>query len=135
MSVADRANRRPVTEVRNHQPAVRFGNIQQGPGLLRNIAVGGAVEPVTTHAQLLKEAIRQAVEIGLWRERLVETGIKHRHLLHAWEQLLRGFHAAEVSVVVQRSQGGNLTDLVDNLIGDQGGLAEQAATVSDTVAN
>jgi hypothetical protein len=40
----------------------------------------GAVKTVAAHAELLKILPRQPIEIGLWRQRLVEAGIKHRHL-------------------------------------------------------
>ncbi len=85
-----------------------------------HVAVRGAVETIAAHAQLFKIAVRQAVQIRLRRQRLVETGVKYRHLLHAGEQALCGFYAAQVGVVMQRRQRGNLADLLNDLFRDQG---------------
>lgn len=49
--------------------------------------------------------------------------------------MLRRFHAAEVGVVVQRRQGRYLPNLVNHRLGDEGGLAEEAAAVGNAVAN
>ena len=73
--------------------------------------------------------------IRLRRQRLVEAGIKYRHLLHAREQPLCGFHAAQVGVVMQWRQRGNLSDLRDRLFRDQGRLAEEISPVRNAVAN
>ncbi len=88
--------------------------------LRRHVAMRGAVEAVAAYAQLFKIAVRQAVQIRLRRHGLVEAGVKYRHLLHAREQALCGFHAAQVGVVMQRRQRGNLADLLNHLFRDQG---------------
>ena len=73
----------------DNQSAIRFRQRQQALRPLRNIAMRRAVETVAAHAELLKILPRQPIEIGLWRQRLVEAGIKHRHLPDPREELLR----------------------------------------------
>ena len=93
------------------------------------------MEAVAAHAQLFKIAVRQSVQIRLRRQRLVEAGIKYRDLLHAREQALCRFHAAQVGVVMQRRQRGDLANLRDRLFRDQGRLAEEISPVRNAVAN
>ena len=119
----------------NHQAAVIGGQPEKRMRLRGHVAVRGAVEAVAAHAQRFKIAVRQSVQIRLRRQRLVEAGIKYRHLLHAREQALCGFHAAQVGVVMQRRQRGDLADLLDHLFRNQGRLAEEVAAVRNAVAN
>lgn len=96
-----------VAEMGNHQAAVVAGQPEKRMRLRGHVAVRGAVEAVAAHAQLFKIAVRQSVQIRLRRQRQVEAGIKYRDLLHAREQALCRFHAAQVGVVMQRCQRGD----------------------------
>ena len=59
-----------------------------------NVAVGRTVEAIAPHAKLFKIAVRQPVQIGLRGQRLVEAGVKHRHLLYARKQAFGCLDAA-----------------------------------------
>ena len=81
---------------------------------LAYVAVAGAVKTVTADVELAVVFHRHAVQVRLFRHRLVESGIKHRHVRRAGHYLFAGFDPHQVGGVMQRSQ----RDVVANRVLD-----------------
>ena len=58
-----------------------------------DVLMAGAVEAVTANAQLAVVAPRQRIDKGALIQRLVKSGIKHRHRRRVGQQLAEHFDA------------------------------------------
>ena len=78
--------------------------------------VAGAVGAVTADAVFFVELIGNAVEVGLARHGLVESGVEHGDLRERREELGGAFHAGCVSRFVERGKQGDAADIVDDFL-------------------
>ena len=69
-----------------------------------NVLVAGAVEAVTANAQLAVVAPGQRIDKRALVQRLVKSGIKHRHRRRVGQQLAENFNAQRVDRIMQRGQ-------------------------------
>ena len=53
----------------------------------------------------------------------------------SWQKKAHDFGALGLRAVVQRSEHGKILDLIDGLVGDQGRIREEGATLNDTMAD
>ena len=102
---------------------------------LAHIAVGGAVEAVAAHAQILVVLIGHAVHEGLGGHGLMEGGVEHGHLGRSGHNGLAGLDAHQVGGVVQGAQRDVLADGRLHLIGDDAGGGELLAAVQHAMAH
>ena len=93
------------------------------------------MKPITPDAILFGIAVRQRIQPRLWLQGLVKAGIEHRDLRHTWKQVSSGLYAAQIGVVMQRSQGGDLADLCHHTLIDDHRLLKEVAAMSDPVTD
>ena len=103
--------------------------------LVGDVLVAGAVEAVAAHAVLLIVLVGDSVHVSLRRHGAVESGIEHSHHGHIAEHLACGLDAQDAGGVVQGSQRAQLTDGLNDLIGDQAALLELLAAMHHAVAD
>ena len=103
--------------------------------LVSNILVAGAVEAVAADAVLLIVLIGDGVHISLRGHGAVESGVEDSDHRDVAEDLAGCLDAEDACGVVQRSQGAQLTDGVDDLVGDQAAGLELLTAVDDAVAD
>ena len=65
----------------------------------------------------------------------MKSGVEDRHLAHAWPTLARDADAGQCNGVVLRRQRSSLVDLVLDFRVHESRLAQEGATVCDTVAD
>ena len=103
-------------------------------GAVRDVAVARAVKAVAADAVLLIVLVGDAVNVGLGRHGLVESGVEDDDVRLAGEDVHDGFEAHEVRGVVERSEGDDFFDSLDDFGGDEDGLRELLAAVDYAVA-
>ena len=109
---------------------------QQLGGPQGHIAVGGAVEAVAAQLVVLIVLVGDAVQIGMLRHGLVESGVEHSHLRHVVAQhLAAGLDADDIGRVVQGSQRRAVLHGLQHLIVDEHGGGEGLAAVDHTVTH
>ena len=80
--------------------------------------VAGAVGAVTADAVFFVELVGDAVEVGLARHGLVESGVEHGDLRERREELGGAFHTGGVSRFMQRGKQSDATNVVDDFLRD-----------------
>jgi len=103
--------------------------------LVSNVLVAGAVEAVAADAVLLIVLIGDGVHISLRGHGAVESGVEDSDHRDVAEDLAGCLDAEDACGVVQRSQGAQLADGVDDLVGDQAAGLELLTAVDDAVAD
>ena len=137
LAVADCRNRTTVAQMAGDD--VQFFNrlVQHFCGFLSHIVVAGAVETVTTYAVFFVQAVRQGIQVRLFRHSLMERGVEHCNVL--FFQFREGFqrfsNPDQVSRVVQRSERRSVFDALDNGVINDHGAGILLAAVYDTVTN
>ena len=111
------------------------GLLQVLGSLVCNILVAGAVEAVTADTVLLIVLVGDGVHISLRGHGAVESGVEDSDHRDVAEDLAGCLDAEDACGVVQRSQGAQLTDGVDDLVGDQAAGLELLTAVDDAVAD
>ena len=96
--------------------------------------VACTVSTVTADAVFFIELVRNAVEVGLLRHRLVESRIEHGDLREAREELGSAFHAGRMSRFVERGKERDAADVADDFRRDVFAL-DVLAAMHDAVAN
>ena len=99
-----------------------------------DVPVRHAVESVAAHRLLLVVFIRQAIQIGVRRQRLVEGRVESGHVGH------QGKHAAlpdalDIDRIVQRCQRVQCFQLLQYFVGDNYRFHKPFATMHHPMAN
>jgi hypothetical protein len=134
-AVVDGAQGGSNAQVTGHHLELAEGALDDFGGLQGNVAVGRAVEAVAADAFLLVKVVRQAVEVGVGRQGLVEGGVEDRHVGHTGQLLHGHADALHIHRVVQGRKHREGFDLGDDLRGDDHGTGELAAPMDDPVTD
>jgi len=126
---------RTIAQVAGDQLQALNGLLQVLGCLVGHILVAGAVEAVAAHAVLLVVLIGDGVHISLRGHGAVESGVEHGHHGDVAEHLAGGLDAQDACGVVQGSQRAQLTQSLDDLIGDQAAALELLAAMHHAVAD
>ena len=105
-----------VTEVGGNEAAVFRLLAQDLGGFGRHEAVARAVRTVAADLVFFVKLVGDAVEVGLARHGLVESGVEHGDLREAREELGCAFHTGGVSRFMQRGKQRDATDVVDDFL-------------------
>ena len=124
-----------VAQVEDDQVGLVHGFAEQARGLPADEGVRGPVEPVAADPVLLAPRAGNRVGVRDGRHGLVERGVEDRHLGYVGEQLAGDHHPLEVGRVVQRSEGHQLSHLVDQRVVDENRLGEAGAPVHDPMTH
>ena len=135
LALIDCGNGGTVAQMAGDQLQALNGLLQVLGCLVGNILVAGAVEAVAAHTVLLVVLVGDGVHISLRRHGAVEGGVEHSHHGNVAEHLAGGLDTQNTGGVVQRSQRAQLTQRVDDLIGDQAAALELLAAMHDAVAD
>ena len=103
--------------------------------LLGDVTVAGAVGAVLTDVQLVADVLGQGVSLGDLGHVEVESGVVDRDVGQVGILLQAVLNNVGLGVVVQRRQRSDLADLGEDVLVDEGGIAEVPATLNDTVTN
>ena len=103
--------------------------------LLGDIAVAGAVGAILTDVQLVANILGKGVGLGDLGHVEVESGVIDRDVGQVGILLEAVLDNVGLGVVVQRRQRGDLADLGENVLVDEGGIAKVPTALDDTVAN
>ena len=103
--------------------------------LVCNVLVAGAVETVAADAVLLVVLIGDGVHISLRGHGAVERSVEDGDHGDVAEHLAGSLDAQDACGVVQGSQGAQLADGVDDIIGDQAAGLELLAAMHHAVAD
>src|SRR5262245_17836612 len=98
-----------------------------------NIVMRSAVETVTTHRLLLVKLVRQPVEIGVSRQRVMKRRVEHGDLRHGGKKPPHLTDARDVHWIVQGGEWIQRFDLREHVIGNERSLRELLAAVDDTM--
>ena len=126
---------RTIAQVAGDQLQALNGLLQVLGCLVGNVLVAGAVEAVAAHAVLLIVLIGDGVHVSLRGHGAVESGVEHGHHGDVAEHLAGGLDAQDACGVVQGSQRAQLTQSLDDLIGDQAAALELLAAMHHAVAD
>ncbi|MNT71478.1 hypothetical protein D3C72_2099680 [compost metagenome] len=103
---------------------VNFFNrlVQRLRGFLSHVEVAGAVCAVATNAMVTVQAVRQGIQVGLFRHGLMERGIKHGNVFIS--QIREGFqrfsNTDQVSRVMQWCKRYRIFDTLQDFVVDDG---------------
>ena len=100
-----------------------------------DVLVGGAVGAVAADVVLIGDFLVQRVGAGGLRQLEEEGGIEDEDLRNVRQQGAHDFGALGLRAVVQRGEHSQILDLVDGLVGHEGRLREDGATLHHTVAD
>ena len=103
--------------------------------LLGDVAVAGAVGAVLTDVQLVADVLGQGVGLGDLGHVEVESGVVDRDVGQIGILLQAVLDNVGLGVVVQRGERSDLADLGENVLVNEGGIAEVPTTLNDTVAD
>ena len=103
--------------------------------LLGDVAIAGAVGAVLTDVQLVANILGQGVSLGDLGHVEVESGVVDRDVGQVGILLQAVLDNVGLGVVVQRRQRGNLADLGEDVLVDEGGITKVPAALNDTVTN
>lgn len=117
------------------QPKLRQRAPEQFGSAGGDVLVGDAVEAVSADLMSLDEVCGKRIRGRRSRQGAVERGVEHRDVRDVREGGARSADAGQVDRVVQRSQGGELVDLMFNLVSNQRSRCESVAAVHDAVAD
>ena len=136
-TVTDSRYRTAVAQVASDDVQLINRFVQHFCRFLSDEEVAGTVRAVTTNAVFFVQAVRQSIEVRLFRHSLMERGVEYSHVFVF--QIREGFQrfcdTDQVSRVMQRCERGGIFDALDNRIIDNHGAGVLLAAVYDTVTN
>ena len=97
--------------------------------------MAGAVEAVAADAVLICQVVGDCVAPCFFRHGGVERGVEDSNLRQGGPLVHCCAHALNVCGVVQRCQRGEVVDLLDNFLSQQGGVGELLCTLHHAVAD
>ena len=100
-----------------------------------DVLVAGAVEAVAADAVLVSQVVGDCVAPCFFGHGGVERGVEDSDLRQGGPLVHCCAHALSVCGVVQRCQRGEVVDLLDNFLGEQGGVGELLCTLHHAVAD
>ena len=103
--------------------------------LLGNVTVAGAVGAVLTDVQLVANILGQGVSLGDLGHVEVESGVIDRDIGQVGILLQAELDNVGLGVVVERRQRGDLADLSENVLVDEGGIAKVPTALNDAMAD
>ena len=103
--------------------------------LLGNVAVAGAVGAVLTDVQLVANILGQGVGLGDLGHIEVESSVVDRDVGQVGILLQAVLDNVGLGVVVQRGERSDLADLGEDVLVDEGGIAEVPTALNDAVAD
>ena len=103
--------------------------------LLGDVTVAGAVSAILADMQLVADVLGQGVGAGDLGHVEVESGVVNRDVGQVGILLQAVLDNISLGVVVQRGERGDLADLGENVLVDEGGIAKVPATLNDAVAD
>ena len=103
--------------------------------LLGDVAVAGAVGAVLTDVQIVADVLGQGVGLSDLGHVEVESGVVDRDVGQVGILLQAVLDNVGLGVVVQRRERSDLSDLGENGLVDEGGVAKVPAALNDTVAD
>ena len=103
--------------------------------LLGDVAIAGAVGAVLTDVQLVANILGKGVGLGDLGHVEVESGVVDRDVGQIGILLEAVLDNVGLGVVVQRGERSDLADLGEDVLVDEGGIAEVPTALNDTVAN
>ena len=133
VAVVDGADRRARAQMAgNHLERAQVLPQKLG-GAARHVLVRDAVEAELADVVLLVITVRDRVDVGATRHRLVEGGVECGHLHSARHELLAALDDPQCIGVVERRELGVLPDDVDNVPVDDNRAVERVSAVGDAV--
>ena len=136
LALVNRGNGRTIAQVAGDELQALNGLLQILGSLISNVLVAGAVEAVAADAVLLIVLVGDGVHIGFRGHGAVESGVEDSdHGDVRAKDLAGSLNAQDACGVVQGGQGAQLTDGLDDLVGDQAALLELLTAVDNTVAD
>ena len=103
--------------------------------LLGDVAIAGAVGAVLTDVQLVANILGKGVGLGDLGHVEVESGVVDRDVGQIGILLQAVLDNVGLGVVVQRGERSDLADLGEDVLVDEGGIAEVPTALNDTVAD
>ena len=103
--------------------------------LLGDVAIAGAVGAVLTDVQLVADVLGQGVSLGDLGHVEVESGVVDRDVGQIGILLQAVLDNVGLGVVVQRRQRGDLANLGEDVLVDEGGITKVPTALNDTVAD
>ena len=103
--------------------------------LLGDVAIAGAVGAVLTDVQLVANILGKGVGLGDLGHVEVESGVVDRDVGQIGILLQAVLDNVGLGVVVQRRQRGDLADLGEDVLVDEGGITKVPTALNDTVAD
>ncbi|CDC28528.1 cAMP-binding protein [Faecalibacterium sp. CAG:82] len=136
LALVNRGNGRTIAQVAGDELQTLNGLLQILGSLISNVFVAGAVEAIAADAVLLIVLVGDGVHIGFRGHGAVESGVEDSdHGDVRAKDLAGSLNAQDACGVVQGGQGAQLTDGLDDLVGDQAALLELLTAVDNTVAD
>src|SRR5262245_23613447 len=93
------------------------------------------MEAVTTHGLRLIKLVRQTVEIGVSRQRMMKRRVEYRDVRDSGKQPAHFANACNVHRVVQRREWTERLDFREHLVGDERAFGEFLTTVNNAMRN
>ena len=103
--------------------------------LLGDVAIAGAVGAVLTDVQLVANILGKGVGLGDLGHVEVESGVVDRDVGQIGILLQAVLDNVGLGVVVQRRQRGDLANLGEDVLVDEGGITKVPTALNDTVAD
>lgn len=103
--------------------------------LFGDVTVAGAVGAVLTDVQLVANVLGQSVSLGDLGHVEVESGVIDRNVGQVGILLQAELNNVGLGVVVERRQRGDLADLGENVLVDEGGIAKVPTALNDAMAD
>ena len=103
--------------------------------LLGNVAVAGAVGAILTDVQFVADVLGQSVSLGDLGHVEVEGGVIDRDVGQVGILLQAELDNVGLGIVVERRERGDLADLSENVLVDEGGVAKVPTALNDAVAD
>ena len=100
-----------------------------------DIRMGQAMEPIAAHALLFVILVRQAVEMGVGRHRVVKRRVEHRHVRSVRKHPPRLADAGDVDRIVQRRERTQFLETRQHFVRDQRGLGEALPAMHHAMAH
>ena len=109
--------------------------IEQSGSLCGDIAVGTAVEPISSDTQFRIKRMGEGIMEGPRRNALVECRVKYRHLRFAVEKRHSGSNAGQTARIVKGRQGDAGLNAGNHIIVDPGRFAKPFTPMDHPMAD
>ena len=135
MTFSDGARAASVSEMRGNQMQLLDRPLQKSGRLFRNEVMARSMEAVAPRFVLLIEAVRDGIQIGSRRHRLMECGVEDRDMGDFRKLLHRSLDSDQVGGIVQGSQLAAVFDSLNHIRINPHAVFERLSSMHDAVTD